>query len=84
MSSKQPEHWLVRRETIRFLWIVFAVVLAAVVAADFLIHGHALFVIDGGFGFNAWYGLVTCVAMVLFAKLLGFLIKRPDDYYDRD
>ena len=36
----------------------------------------------GIFGFYAWYGLGTCVAMVLFAKGLGVALKRRDDYYE--
>ena len=56
-------------------------VLAALLLADFAIHPHALFGLDGTFGFYAWYGLVTCMAMVLVAKGLGVFLKRPDDYY---
>jgi len=41
-------------------------------------------VIDGWFGFHAVYGLLACVAMVLFAKFLGIYLKRGEDYYDRD
>jgi hypothetical protein len=74
-------HWLVRPATIRKLWIGGGVVLAALVLADALIHPHALFRIDGTFGFYAWYGLVTCMAMVLAAKGLGVFLKRRDDYY---
>ena len=75
-------HPLVRPATVRGLWIGFALVLAALVLGDLLIHPHAGFGIDGSFGFHAWYGLGTCVAMVLFAKGLGVFLKRPDTWYD--
>ena len=75
-------HPLVRPTTVRGLRIGFAVVLAALVLGDLLIHPHAGFGIDGTFGFYAWYGLGTCVAMVLFAKGLGVFLKRPDTWYD--
>lgn len=78
----EPVHWLVRPGTVRGLWIGFAVVLAALVLGDLLIHGHPGFGIDGTFGFYAWYGLGTCVAMVLFAKGLGVALKRPDTWYE--
>ena len=78
----EPVHWLVRPATVRGLWIGFGVVLAALVLGDFVIHPHAGFGIDGAFGFYAWYGLGTCVAMVLFAKGLGVVLKRPDTWYD--
>ena len=77
----KSKHWLVRPRTIRGLWTGFAVVLTALVLADFFIHGHALFGVDGSFGFYAWYGLTTCMAMVLIAKVLGVFLKRGDDYY---
>lgn len=78
----QP-HWLVRPSTIRLLWGVFLLVLAATVAADvWLDGGHALFGLDGTFGFFAWYGFATCVAMVVVAKGLGIVLKRKETYYD--
>jgi hypothetical protein len=78
----QRRHWLVRPRTIRRLWIGFALILAALVLADGVIHPHPAFGVDGSFGFYAWYGLLTCIAMVLVAKALGVLLKRRDDYYD--
>ena len=78
----EPVHWLVRPRTITRLWIGFAVVLAALVLGDFVIHPHPGFGIDGTFGFHAWYGLGACVAMVLFAKGIGVLLKRRDTYYE--
>jgi len=58
--------------------------LALLVIADFYIDAHPSFHIDGIFGFYAWFGLVTCMAMVIFAKALGVFIKRKDTYYDND
>jgi hypothetical protein len=76
------EHWLVRPGTIRVLWVVFALILAALVALDLVVAHQPHFSVDGTFGFGAWYGFAACVALVLFAKLLGFFLKRPDTYYD--
>lgn len=78
------EHWLLRPETIRKLWIGGCLMLAGFVAADALVHPHVYFGIEGTFGFNAWYGFATCVAMVVFAKALGIFVKRRDTYYDDD
>ena len=82
MGEDETQHWLVRPRTIRRLWIGFAVVLSLLVLGDIFIHPHAMFGIDGTFGFYAWYGLLTCMAMVLLAKALGLLLKRPDTFYD--
>jgi uncharacterized membrane protein len=76
------DHWLVRPSTIRLLWVIFAVILAATVMADLVIHHHSYFGLDGTFGFGAWFGFVSCMAMIVFAKALGAVLKRPDTYYD--
>lgn len=77
-------HWLYRPGTPRVLWIAAAVVLAATILAEVVVHLHASFALDGWFGFNAVYGFLACVAMVLFARVLGWLVKRRDDYYERE
>lgn len=74
-------HWLVRPTTIRRLWWGFSVVLALTVGAQFFIYVKGYFGVDAWFGFGALFGFVSCVAMVLFAKVLGFLLKRNEDYY---
>lgn len=76
------DNWLVRDSTIKLLWVVFAIILAATVLADFFIHPHPFFTLDGTFGFGAWFGFLSCVILILFAKALGFILKRPDTYYD--
>ncbi len=80
MNDKK--HWLVRPETIRGLWVVFILVLAATVALNFPVRIKGHFEVEGFFGFFAVYGLATCVAMIVFAKALGVLLKRRDTYYD--
>lgn len=77
------EHWLVRPTTIRKLWLVMIIVLAASVLLQVFVPVHGHFGIDNSFAFGAWFGLGACMAMIIVAKLLGVLLKRPDDYYDR-
>ena len=78
------DHWLVRPKSIRLLWQIFAVVLALTVLAQLTIKIKGYFVVDSWFGFGAAFGFLSCVAMVLFAKLLGVFLKRSDDYYDQN
>ena len=78
------QHWLVRPGTIRLLWVIFLFVLALTVLASLFTEVHAWFRIDGSFAFNAWYGFLSCIGMVLVTKLLGRLLHRKDTYYDRD
>jgi hypothetical protein len=76
------DNWLVRDSTIRLLWIVFIAVLTILVLLDVVVPHHGHFGWDGIFGFGAWYGFLSCVVLVAFAKGLGFFLKRPDTYYD--
>jgi UPF0716 family protein affecting phage T7 exclusion len=39
------------------------------------------FGVDGWIGFGAVFGFLSCLLMVLFAKGLGYLLKRDQDYY---
>ena len=83
-GSPRPDndHWLVRPENIRKLWIAFIVILALTVFGDFFVEHHPHFGLDGTFGFGAWYGFIACVVLVVFSKALGAILKRPDVYYD--
>jgi sterol desaturase/sphingolipid hydroxylase (fatty acid hydroxylase superfamily) len=81
-DPRQDDHWLVRPATIKLLWRVFAAVLALLVAAQAFIYVKGYFGVDGWFGFGAAFGFLSCLAMVLVAKGLGFVLKRNEDYYD--
>ena len=36
------------------------------------------------FGFFAWLGFVVCTGLIGLAKMIGFFIHRPENYYDND
>ena len=84
-GSEKPssDHWLVRPDTIRKLWIGFLAVLALTLIAELFIDRYSKFGIDGTFGFGAWFGFVSCVVLVIVSKALGAILKQPDTYYDR-
>lgn len=79
----QP-HWLDRPGNVRLVWRGFLVVLVATVLAEAAVVLHPHFTVEALFGFHAWFGLLSCAAMILVAKALGVLLKRPDTYYDAD
>ena len=83
-NNGKQDHWLVRPATIRKLWWGFSIVLALTVAAQFFIYVKGYFGVDGWFGFGAAFGFVSCLAMVLVAKALGYFLKRGEDYYAGD
>ena len=68
--------------TARRLWQLFIVILAVTVAAQPFVEWHPHFAVERFFAFNALYGFLACGALILVAKAIGFLVKRPEDYYD--
>ena len=74
-------HWLRQARTIKKLWVISYCVLIVSVALELFIDHKPHFGIDGSFAFSAWFGFLSCLIMVLVAKFLGFILKRPDDYY---
>jgi sterol desaturase/sphingolipid hydroxylase (fatty acid hydroxylase superfamily) len=81
MNPNKDDAWLARPSTIRLLWRVFAGVLAVSVAVQLLFKVKGYFGVDGWLGFGAVFGFLSCLAMVLFAKALGWFLKRDEDYY---
>ena len=84
MSDKQQQqpHWLVRPTTIRLGAIIGIIILALTVVAEVFIDIKGRFEADNWFAFGAVFGFLSCVAMVVVAKLLGIFLKRKEDYYN--
>jgi hypothetical protein len=78
------DHWLTRPRTIRRVWQAFVAVLALTVVAELAIEAHPHFAVERLFGFGALYGFLACAALILLAKGIGLVLKRPDTYYDDD
>ena len=82
MNDPESGHFLGRPRIIRRLWWGFSVLLALTVLAQALFPVKGYFTVDGWFGFGAVFGFLSCLAMVLVAKGLGVLLKRPESYYE--
>ena len=82
-QASGDNHWLVRPSSIRLLWKIFIAILAATIGVQFLSGTDGHFVVDGWVGFGAVFGFLSCLIMVLVAKGLGYVLKRPEDYYAR-
>jgi hypothetical protein len=85
-DKKQPKEWtwFDHPQNIRRLRHGFYAVLVLLVLPDFFIHKHTLFSsVEGWPGFYALFGFIACVAIILISKVLGFVLKRREDYYDR-
>ncbi|MCY4343028.1 MAG: hypothetical protein OXE83_05580 [Gammaproteobacteria bacterium] len=82
-AHDQPDHWLARPSTIKLIWRAFWALLALSVATQLAISIKGYFEVDGWLGFGAAFGFLSCLAMVLAAKGLGYLLKRHEQYYDQ-
>ena len=61
------------------------VALAVTVVSDFFVHReHAIYLWDKIPGWGAFYGLVSCVLIILVSKFIGHQggIMKKEDYYD--
>lgn len=84
MTDHQDDSWLSRPKTIRKLWWTFSTILALTVLAQLVVPIKGYFGVDSWLGFGAIYGFFCCLLMVLFAKALGLVLKRPNDYYKEE
>jgi len=75
--------FLERPETIKKLWIFLYVCCALTVIPEFFVQRHVYFGVDGFFGFYAVLGFLSCVVLILVAKLGGLFLKKSPDYYQR-
>lgn len=80
----KPEHWLDDPDNVKKLWRGFLVLLALTVVAGLVVDLHPHFAVEAWPGFNAIYGFVTCLLMIVGAKALGLFLKRGDAYYAED
>jgi len=87
INDDDNKHWLYRASSRSKLWVIQLIILLLVLLPEFFVHHHPHFEAQGvhtdtRFGFHAWYGFLTCTAMVVSAKVLGIFLKRKDTYYD--
>lgn len=86
-TMPQPKATRPERSAARFPGRLFGgglvVLAAASLAADFFIDHHGKFGVDGTIGFYAWYGALSALVVAAGAWILGTVLGRPDDHYDR-
>lgn len=80
----EKPHWLDQPRNVKLLWRGFLLGLLLTVLAGFFVPMHPHFSIESIFGFNAWYGFLVCASMIVVAKGLALVLKRPDTYYDNN
>ncbi len=81
MNSNEP---LIAPEKLKVYKYIFYAILVVVFVADFLVERHhAAFPWDELPGFGAFYGLISCVLIIIISKFVGHLwLMKKEDYYD--
>ena len=81
--SGPKKYWLDRGENVTKLYRGLWAIGIALIAADLFMHKHEEFGFAGWLGFYGFFGFVACVTLVVTAKALRRILKRPEDYYER-
>ncbi len=84
MSQDKHDLYLLQPMVVKRIVYTLYALCAGSVLLDLVIHRHETLGFAEFFGFYAWYGLVACVALVLAAKGMRRLVKRPENYYGED
>ena len=77
------EYWLDRPENVRKVYLAVWGVCILLLAVELLLHKHTEVPVEKWFGFHGFFGFVACIGLVLTAKGLRRLVRRPEDYYER-
>lgn len=83
-ATGEREYWLDRKENVAKVYWGVWLLCTLLLAIEPLVHKHPYFSFEGWFGFHGIYGFVACVGLVLAAKALRVILKRPEDYYEHD
>lgn len=81
-GTEKEKLFFERPQTIRWLWILLYAICGLTLMTEFFIDREPHFSIDGFFGFYSVLGFVACAVLILFAKVIGYVLKRKEDYYD--
>ncbi len=75
--------WLDDPAHVTLIYRVLIGACLALVGVGFVVSIEGHFGWEEVTGFYAVYGFISCVTLVLIAKGLRWILKRPEDYYGR-
>lgn len=81
--AEHKRYWLDRPENVTRLYRTVWAIGLGLVLGELLMDRHEELAFAERFAFYALFGFVACVALVLAAKALRRVLKRPEDYYER-
>lgn len=74
--------WFDKKENLILFLRIFYVSLGLLIIADFFVEKHPYFGFDGVPSFSAAYGFISCVLLVLVARVLRSFLMKDENHYD--
>ena len=83
MAPKKEFDFFDRPRNIRRLWFFLYALCGLTLVLELFKDRVPHFGLDGLFGFHALLGFSSCAVLILFSKIVGWVLKVKEDYYDR-
>ena len=81
-EATDDPRWLDQPGAVNKIIWALCIVSGLTVVADLFYHKHGHWHFQEFMGFDAFYGFVACVGLVIAAKGMRVLLMRDEDYYD--
>ena len=81
LPKDERRYLLDRLAAVKWLLRVFLVISLALIGLDLVVERHVDHPFERVAGFYGIWGFVSCVVLVLAARVLRRLVKRGEDYY---
>lgn len=79
---QEKRGWFDKKENLVLFLRLFYVSLVVLIVLDFFVDKHPHYGFDGAPSFSAAYGFISCVLLVLIARVLRMFLMKDEDYYD--
>lgn len=80
---QEKRGWFDKKENLVLFLRIFYGSLVVLLVLDLFVDKHPFFGFDGAPSFSAAYGFISCVLLVLIAKVLRMFVMRDEDHYDK-
>lgn len=77
-----PQRFRVRHRNRLIFAFVLSLVLSVLAQWAFVPYGHPYFAVDGEYWFYPAMGLMSSMILVLLSRVLGFILKRRESYWE--
>ena len=84
LMADRKQYLFDKPRNVRILLYVLYISCGILILLDFVVHRHVSHPWEQLLGFYSIYGFIGCVSIVFGPKWLRILVKRDEDYYDRD